>query len=111
MENFVDRKDLLHDLKQYKRSIELEYKLEELKAKRLDTKDTLHATILGSGFYGIGSSISYLLNQKEISAFLGVIFIGMCGLSTYYGIKEAVLYDKEKSDDKELKLIYSELEN
>jgi hypothetical protein len=105
-----ERKDILHDLKQYRKALELEYKMDELRQRKENAKDVLFGSFIGMGFYGVGSLVTYLMNKEGLSTAMGVVFLGLSGISLCYGIKEAILENKEKNDEKELKLLYSEIE-
>ena len=108
MENNKER--LLNDARLCRRAIKLEKRLEELKVKREDAQNVLGGSAIGAVFYGISSAVLFLCNQPNISAACGIVFIGLGGISTYYGIKEAVLTDDLSKKEKELKLLYSEYE-
>lgn len=105
-----NKKRLLNDARLCRRAIELENKLEELKIKKEDAQDVLGGSAIGASFYGISSAVLYLCNQPNISSACGIVFVGLSGIATYYGIKEAVLSDDMSKKEKELKLLYSEYE-
>ena len=105
-----NKKRLLNDARLCRRAIELENKLEELKTKKEDAQDVLGGSAIGASFYGIGSAVSFLFNQPNISAACGIVFVGLSGITAYYGVKEAMLSDNVSKKEKELKLLYSEYE-
>ena len=104
------RRKLLNDARLSIRAIKLEKRLEELKSKKEDAQNVLGGSAIGAGFYGISSAVLFLCNQPNMSAACGIVFVGLSGIATYYGIKEAVLSDDMSKKEKELKLLYSEYE-
>ena len=112
MDKYVDRADLYDDyVNKYKKSIQLEYEIMDIKKKKDNTKNILYSSLIISASYALGYMLLEVFNCKPLATIMSMICGSSIICSIYSAVKYSVLNNIEKNDERQLKLIYSSLDN